>query len=75
MNVLNFNYLGTYVDDSFGVDTAGDVEYYEPYNRLLPKHQKRLLDLWDSLGIPHKEKKQVSAFRSTSHCHWDKGRP
>ena len=36
-----------------------NVKYYEPYGRLLPKHQKCLLDLWSSLGIPHKEKKQV----------------
>ncbi|KJA29284.1 hypothetical protein HYPSUDRAFT_1076182 [Hypholoma sublateritium FD-334 SS-4] len=59
-NKLGFDYLGTYVDDSFGVDVEGEVEFYSPYVCFLPKHQKRLLDLWDTLGIPHKQKKQTS---------------
>jgi hypothetical protein len=52
--------LGTYSDDSFGVEFAGDVTYYKPYNQYMPTNQVKLLELWDVLGIPHKIHKQVS---------------
>jgi hypothetical protein len=58
--VKNFDYFANYVDDSFGCDLAGKTLYYEPYDRDLPTHQKQLLDLWDELGIPHKNHKQLS---------------
>ena len=48
-----------YVDDSFGVEEEGVVAKYEPYNEAYPLQQTRLLKLWDELGIPHKQKKQV----------------
>lgn len=60
MNICGIERLATYVDDSSGCNLAGDTTYYEPYDRLMPRDQTTLLDLWDSLGIPHKEKKQVS---------------
>ena len=40
-----------------------DFTYYEPYGRSFPAGQTALLELWDDLGIPHKEKKQI--FGST----------
>jgi hypothetical protein len=58
--VKGLTYLATYVDDSFGCDMAGRTLYYEPYQCVLPALQKRLLDLWDELGIPHKKRKQLS---------------
>ena len=58
--VKGFNYLATYVDDSFGCDMAGKSLYYEPYQCFMPAHQTQLLNLWDELGIPHKKRKQVS---------------
>ncbi|KJA17148.1 hypothetical protein HYPSUDRAFT_103828, partial [Hypholoma sublateritium FD-334 SS-4] len=48
-----------YVDDLSGCDLAGNITFYPPYDKYLPHHQVMLLNLWDSLGIPHKEKKQV----------------
>ncbi len=60
VNVCGIDHLGTYVDDSSGCNLAGDVLFYAPYGRDLPRHQVTLLNLWDVLGIPHKEKKQVS---------------
>ncbi|RDX39556.1 hypothetical protein K466DRAFT_466935, partial [Polyporus arcularius HHB13444] len=48
-----------YVDDDFGVSLLTDVEWYAPYSRLLPRDQARLLSLWDELGVPHDEPKQV----------------
>ena len=58
-NVCRIPALGTYCDDSFGVELARNVTYYEPYSRIMPSSQVTLLKLWDRLGIPHKEKKQV----------------
>ena len=48
-----------YVDDSFGVDVEGEQEYYPPYGQSYPTQQTMLLKLWDQIGIPHKQKKQV----------------
>ena len=53
------NYLGNYVDDSSGCSTKSDLVLYEPYGKLFPRPQAILLGLWDELGIPHKEKKQL----------------
>ena len=30
-----------------------------PYHKFMPRNQVKLLELWDELNIPHKEKKQV----------------
>ena len=48
-----------YVDDSFGVEDEGEVLWYAPYACELPKQQAKLLMLWDELGIPHKQEKQI----------------
>ncbi|KJA20810.1 hypothetical protein HYPSUDRAFT_203410 [Hypholoma sublateritium FD-334 SS-4] len=58
--IEHIDHLAVYVDDSTGCDVKGDAAFYPPYNKMLPRHQKILLDLWDHLGIPHKEKKQIS---------------
>src|SRR6202522_835888 len=52
--------LGTYSDDSFGIELSKNVTYHEPYRRLMPSNKIKLLQLWDNLGIPYKEKKQIS---------------
>jgi len=49
-----------YVDDSFSWDFAGHETFYSPYGKFLPERQARLLLLFDKLGVPHDEKKQVS---------------
>jgi hypothetical protein len=48
-----------YVDDIFSWELASNTLWYDPYNKRLPAKQCRLLQLWDELGIPHEEKKQV----------------
>lgn len=53
------NLLG-YVDDNFGWEFEGNTKYYKPYRKHLPTNQTRLLELWDELGIPHDEDKQLS---------------
>ncbi|EIW79270.1 hypothetical protein CONPUDRAFT_32939, partial [Coniophora puteana RWD-64-598 SS2] len=48
-----------YVDDNFGSERPGHVLFYAPYGTWLPASQARILELWDELGIPHEEKKQL----------------
>jgi hypothetical protein len=52
--------LLVYSDDSFGINPVDDMTMYLPYHRLLPTNQFHLLSLWDELGLPHKDRKQVS---------------
>ena len=49
-----------YVDDNFSWEFEKNKRYYEPYKKLMPTKQFRLLELWDELGIPHEEEKQLS---------------
>jgi hypothetical protein len=51
--------LLAYVDDTFSWDFEDNLEWYDPYHKCLPSKQVRLLLLWDDLGIPHEEAKQV----------------
>ncbi|KAJ3808463.1 hypothetical protein F5876DRAFT_67260 [Lentinula aff. lateritia] len=56
---LRIRSLCCFMDDCFSIALVGDVEVYEPYNQTLPSEQVKLLRLWDFLGIPHKQPKQV----------------
>jgi hypothetical protein len=48
-----------YVDDSFGLEEEGKMMEYAPYGTSFPAQQVQLLHLWDQLGVPHKQRKQV----------------
>ncbi|KAG2359791.1 hypothetical protein BDR07DRAFT_1291397 [Suillus spraguei] len=48
-----------YVNDSFSYAEAQDQIFYDKYQKLLPHNMVQLLQLWDVLGIPHEEWKQV----------------
>ncbi|KIK38964.1 hypothetical protein CY34DRAFT_25452 [Suillus luteus UH-Slu-Lm8-n1] len=48
-----------YVDDSFSFAKLGDMSYYPKYQKMLPTDMVVLLLLWDELGIPHEEWKQI----------------
>ena len=52
--------LKCYVDDNFSFSISGHVELYAPYDTFLPSKQVRLLHLWDEIGLPHEEEKQIS---------------
>ncbi|KIJ38677.1 hypothetical protein M422DRAFT_176190 [Sphaerobolus stellatus SS14] len=39
--------------------------WYEPYKKDLPAKQTQLLQLWDELGIPHEEPKQLWGTKLT----------
>ena len=51
--------LFAYVDDAFSWELASNMTFYTPYNKFLPTKQARLLFLFDEIGIPHEERKQV----------------
>jgi hypothetical protein len=56
----NIELLATYSDDSFGPEDANNITWYQPYRKVMPSNQAKMLQLWDEINIPHKEKKQVS---------------
>ena len=47
-----------YIDDNFSFDEEGNVLWYEPYGCYYPAKQKKLLDLWDEIDLPHDKSKQ-----------------
>ena len=51
--------LLVYADDSFKVVEASSLVYYQPFDRYIPKDQVKLLDSWEELRIPFKQKKQL----------------
>ena len=60
IHVRKLPHLRLYTDDVFSFELASSTEHYAPYGKKLPKKQAQLLRLWDELGVPHEEKKQVS---------------
>jgi hypothetical protein len=64
-NVKNIDDLLGYVDDDFSWDFRENLTVYRPYGMRMPEKQKRLLELWDELGIPHKPEKQLSGSKLT----------
>jgi hypothetical protein len=52
-------YIYIYVDDSFSFGCKEEMEFYTPYHKILPHNLCKLLHLWDRLGVPHEERKQI----------------
>ena len=57
--VKHLSDLLTYVDDIFSYELEANLMWYPPFQKSLPTKQTHLLQLWDELGIPHNEPKQV----------------
>ena len=55
--LMHFLYL--YVDDSFLAQKRGEMLFYKGYQKTLPSNLTQLLQLWDFIGLPHEECKQV----------------
>ena len=60
VDIKHIEDLFAYVDDAFSWEFADSMSYYHPYKKLLPTKQARLLSLFNTLGVPHEERKQVS---------------
>jgi hypothetical protein len=54
-----------YIDDTFSVDIDDVIDFYEPYGQLYPTAQVKTLRLWDEIGLPHEEEKQIWGRRLT----------
>lgn len=57
--------LLAYVDDAYSWEFEDAMEVYTPYGKAFPTKQVKLLQLWDELGVPHEEAKQVWGSRLT----------
>ena len=51
--------LLAYVDDVYSYDYNPTLQFYAPYGRYMPDKQAELLRLWDEIGLPHEDHKQV----------------
>jgi hypothetical protein len=60
----NLRALKCYVDDTFSFSISRDLELYAEYDSFLPSEQVSLLQLWDEIGPPHEEPKQIPALPS-----------
>jgi hypothetical protein len=58
-HVKHIQHLKWYIDDNCSFAQVGDIKYYSPYGRYFPSDQTELLKLWDEIGLPHVEKKQI----------------
>jgi hypothetical protein len=58
-HVKGIQHLKCYIDDNCSFARLGDVRYYPPYKRYFPTDQTKLLELWDEIGLPHEERKQI----------------
>ena len=65
INVKHILDLLAYVDDMFSWDFTDNFLWYELYACHFPAKQALLLQLWDELGIPYKQSKQVFGSRLT----------
>jgi hypothetical protein len=48
-----------YVDDLYGWDEEGNLQYYPEYDQMMPVKQVAVLELWDHIGLPHSREKQL----------------
>jgi len=53
-------HLKCYTDDAFSFSIAGNLKFYSPYQRWMPAEQASVLCLWDEIGLPHEDAKQIA---------------
>jgi hypothetical protein len=58
-HVKHIENLKCYIDDNCSFARLNDTKYYRPYNKYFPTDQTKLLELWDEIGLPHEEWKQI----------------
>jgi hypothetical protein len=60
IHVRGLVWLCVYSDDSFMPEWSDRISWDPIFQKELPSSQVQLLELWRELGIPYKEKKQIS---------------
>jgi hypothetical protein len=58
-HVKGIKHLKCYIDDNCSFTHLGDVKYYPLYQCYFPTNQTKLLQLWDEIGLPHDQRKQI----------------
>ena len=58
-HVKEIKHLKCYINDNCSFTCLGDVKYYPPYKHYFLTDQIKLLQLWDEIGLPHDERKQI----------------
>jgi hypothetical protein len=53
-------HLKCYTDDVYSFSLARNSAFYPPYQRWIPTEQASILRLWDEIGLPHEDAKQIS---------------
>ena len=54
-----------FIDDYWNTNQNPDLVWYASYQAWFPDKQVRLLSLWDELGVPHKQPKQIYGWSLT----------
>src|SRR5882724_8127488 len=57
--IYMIEYLLHYMDNAFLDDTDPVLKFYPPNDTHYPSKQCHLLTLWDDIGLPHEQCKQV----------------
>jgi hypothetical protein len=57
--VKHIKHFKCYIDDNCSFSQVGDVKYYPPYSKYFLSNWTKLLELWDKIGLPHEERKQI----------------
>src|ERR1700722_18213622 len=52
--------LKCYTDDAYSFSRVGDSTFYELNQQWMPADQVKKLRLWDEIGLPHDDSKQIS---------------
>jgi len=58
-HVKGIKHLKCYIDDNCSFACVGDVKFYPPYGKYFPSDQTKLLELWNEIGLPHEDRKQI----------------
>src|SRR5258705_52247 len=52
--------LKSYTDNVYSFLVARNLAFYPPYKCWMPAKQAAVLCLWDEIGLPHEDAKQIS---------------
>jgi hypothetical protein len=58
-HVKSIKHLKCYIDNNCSFAHIRDIKYYPPYRKYYPTDQTKLFELWDEIGLPHEDRKQI----------------
>jgi len=57
--MIEICHLKCYINDNCSFAHLGDVKYYPKYKWYFPTDQTKFLELWNDIGLPYEERKQI----------------